>query len=493
MNTSAFRCVAAHFFALLLAAAPALAADTVTVGGLTLVNKGLVGVGRIPADHRDKFGETFGSGSGLAADVTSWRRTAVGYSGTFYLLPDRGYNVSGTTDYRTRLYKLTIVLKPVVNPAAIPERNRQRSVVATLKDTILLTDAAGKSTTGLDPAEGGVRPAAKGFPDLPQAATGRVAIDAEAVVRMPDGTFFISDEYGPYIYRFSAKGRMLSAIRPPDAFIPMRNGKQNFSSNNPGPGAQAPSPKDPDTGRQNNQGFEGMARTPDGKFLVVILQSATRQDGGNTPETRQNTRVLYYDIAHLNSPKLAREHVVPLPFYKTTDGKTRVAAQSELLAIDENHFLLLSRDSGNGYGYKSATSVYRKIDILDTTNATNIAGSKYDGLVPVAPKGKIEEGVVPATLTGFIDISDNAQLNKFGLRNGEPNDGNNLSEKWEGMTVVPALDRANPQDFFLFVTNDNDFVTQNGYQVGAAYKDDSGADIDTVFLVYRVTLPIAAK
>ena len=117
-----------------------------------------------------------------------------------------------------------------------------------------------------------------------------------------------------------------------------------------------------------------MARTPDGKFLVVILQSATRQDGGNTPETRQNTRILYYDIADLNNPKLVREHVVPLPFYKTTDGRTRVAAQSELLAIDQNHFLLLSRDAGNGYGYKSATSLYRKIDILDTSNATNIAG-----------------------------------------------------------------------------------------------------------------------
>jgi hypothetical protein len=291
MNTSAFRCVAALVFALLLAAAPALAADTASVGGLTQLNKGRVGVGRIPADHRDKLGETFGSGSGLAADVTTWRRTTDGYSGTFYLLPDRGYNVSGTTDYRTRLYKLSIVFKPVVNPAAIPERNRQGSVVATLMDTILLTDAAGESTTGLDPAEGGVRPAAKGFPDLPQAATGRVAIDAEALVRMPDGTFFVSDEYGPYIYRFSAEGRMISAIRPPDAFIPMRNGKQNFSSNNPGPGAQAPSPKDPDTGRQNNQGFEGMARTPDGKFLVVIA-GATRQDGGNTPERGEHARPL---------------------------------------------------------------------------------------------------------------------------------------------------------------------------------------------------------
>src|SRR5262249_24741980 len=299
----------------------------------------------------------FGSGSGLAADVTSWTKTAEGYSGTFYLLPDRGYNVSGTTDYRTRLYKLLIQLKPLADPAAVPAEARQSSVVAGLADTILLTDAKGESTTGLDPVEGGVRPSADGFPDLPQANNGRIAADTEAVVRMSDGTFFISDEYGPYIYRFSAEGRMLSATRPPDAFIPMRKGKQNFSSNNPGPGAQAPDPKDPDTGRQNNQGLEGLARTPDGKYLVAILHSAPRRDGGNTRETRQNTRILYSDIADVANPKLVREHVVPLPFYQTTDGKTRVAAQSELLAIDENRFLLLSRDAGNGYGYKSATSL----------------------------------------------------------------------------------------------------------------------------------------
>jgi len=42
----------------------------------------------------------------------------------------------------------------------------------------------------------------------------------------------------------------------------------------------------------------------------------------------------------------------------------------------------------------------------------------------------------------------------------------------------------------LFITNDNDFITQNGYQVGAAYKDASGAEVDTMLLVYRVTLPV---
>jgi hypothetical protein len=97
---------------------------------------------------------------------------------------------------------------------------------------------------------------------------------------------------------------------------------------------------------------------------------------------------------------------------------------------------------------------------------------------------------VPATLTRYIDINNNAELNKFGLHNGPPNDRNNLSEKWEGMALVPALDPDNPNDFFLFITNDNDFITQNGYQVGAAYKDASGVEVDTMILVYRVTLPV---
>jgi hypothetical protein len=57
------------------------------------------------------------------------------------------------------------------------------------------------------------------------------------------------------------------------------------------------------------------------------------------------------------------------------------------------------------------------------------------------------------------------------------------------MALVPALDPALPRDFFLFVVNDNDFITQNGFQAGAAYKDPSGVELDTMILVYRVTLP----
>jgi hypothetical protein len=484
-------------FALALIAwlAPATATrggETVIIGDLTFVNQALVGVGRLPADLRDKFGETFGSGSAIAVDPKSWVRTPTGYQGTFYMLPDRGFNVTGTTDYRARINKLFITFKPLDDPAAVPVAQRQNSVAATLTDTILLTDAAGQSLTGLDPD--GIRRAANGFPDLPQASNGRVSIDSESLALLPDGGFFIGDEYGPYVYRFSPAGRLLAAIRPPEAFLPKRKGKDHFASNNPGPGGRAPEPPEPETGRANNQGFEGLTLTPPGgKFLVAALQSATRQDGGTSPATRRYSRLLYYDVADRERPRLVREYVVPLPLFESADGERRVAAQSELLALDETFFLLLCRDSGNGYGTGGATSRYRSINLLDTSRATNIAGSRYDGTVPVAPNGKLVDGVVPATLTRYIDINETAELQKFGLHNGEPNDRNNLSEKWEGMALAPALDPANPNDYFLFVTNDNDFITQNGYQAGAPYKDASGLDVDTMILVYRITLPEQLK
>src|SRR5215467_5557067 len=207
-------------------------AETVIVGDLTFVNKALVGVGRLPSDLRDKFGETFGSGSAIALDAKSWMLTPAGYQGTFYMLPDRGHNTEGTRDYRARINKLSITFRPLDDPTAVPVAERQKSVEASLVDTILLTDDAGASLTALDPD--GIRRAANGFPDLPQAANGRVSIDSEALALLPDDGFFIGDEYGPYVYRFSPAGRMLAAIRPPQAFIPKRNGKEHFASNNPG-------------------------------------------------------------------------------------------------------------------------------------------------------------------------------------------------------------------------------------------------------------------
>ena len=90
-------------------------------------------------------------------------------------------------------------------------------------------------------------------------------------------------------------------------------------------------------------------------------------------------------------------------------------------------------------------------------------------------------------------MNDNAQLNRYGLHNGAPNDSTNLSEKWESMALASTLDPLRPEEFFLFVGNDNDFLTTDGFQVGAPYKDEGGADVNTTFLVYRLGLPMLAS
>lgn len=453
-------------------AAALVAANLASAADLPL-NKGLVAAGRLPADLKDSFGETFGSGSGMS--VIDWKKTGKGYEGTFLLLPDRGYNVEGTTDYRVRVNALSIAF-------AAPEAGKAAVAELKLDKTFLLTDKAGKPMSGLDP----VAVNKDNGSDLPGAATGAVSLDPEAIVRLSDGSLMISDEYGPAIYHFTGDGKLVSATLPPEAILPMRKGEISFSSNNPGVGAPKPDPEDPETGRQNNQGFEAMALNPATNELTVVLQSAARQDGGDKKTTRFNTRALVYDAADPDALKLKAEYVVPLPTFKDAEGKTLVAAQSELAVLPDGRLLLLSRDSNNGWGVKGDASLYRRVDLLDFAGATNIAGSEFDGLKPVAPKGVLDPTVTAAKLTTVIDMNDNAELNKAGLHNGAPHDANDLSEKWEAMGVVPALDPEYPNDVLLLVANDNDFMTTNGHQVGADYKAD--ADVDTMVLVYRLSL-----
>lgn len=87
-----------------------------------------------------------------------------------------------------------------------------------------------------------------------------------------------------------------------------------------------------------------------------------------------------------------------------------------------------------------------------------------------------------------LAMNDNAQLGRFGLHNGAPNDSHNLYEKWESMALAPARDPKAPNDFFLFIGSDNDFITQHGMMAGKPYADKSGANVDSLILVYRVTL-----
>ncbi|KAF5861596.1 hypothetical protein ETB97_012762 [Aspergillus alliaceus] len=479
-----------------------------TCGGTTYAYTGLEGYGYIPSNATDKYGDTLGGfGSAIAIEQDSWRRTGRdSYSGFIYVLPDRGWNTNGTLNFQPRIHKLNISLALARNASA------QNPSVPNLQlkylDTILLTGPDGQPTTGLDADVTGYV-SYPGYPPLPEATyTGdgfggagpggkRISLDPEGLALAHDGSFWVSDEYGPYVYKFNPEGKMTLAIRPPEAILPHRNGTVSFSA------ASAPvydpkretNPEDPQSGRNNNQGFEALTVSPDGKTLYTMLQSALNQEGGPKKKNRQPARLLEYDIAS-GKPVYTHEYVVLLPKYEDyTKNSSVVASQSEMHLLPTGDFLVLSRDSGFGHGQQESRSVYRQADIISISNATTDLRGNYDavGASVASSKGKLKDGITPAEYCSFLDYNVESELAKFGLHNGGPQDASLLNEKWESLALAPVdpgqrKGRGLKKEYFLFSFSDNDFMTQNGHMNSGRFKyaDGSGYNVDNQALVFRL-------
>jgi hypothetical protein len=444
----------------------------VSLNGQAFVNQGLVGAGVLPAGTVDFLGDTLGSFSSLQVAPGSWKRVGEHYEGVLWTLPDRGRNDPTANlffDYPARLERLRLRFTP-----------GDGKVELTPDGGLELRDFNGKPFTGADPGAGTL--VERGL-TLPAPASGvgagKVSLDAEALQFTRDGGFYVGDEYSANVYAFDRDGRLRGVITPPPAIAPRRDGRPDFGSL-----------KSPQTGRRNNQGPEGVSLSPDGRTLFVVLQSALMQDSAKGDAAgRTNTRVLVYDVSRTPAPaKPVAHHVLQLPTY-TADGEggapDRIAAQSEIRALDGHRFLMLARDAaGLGAGGK-APIVYKSILLVDVAGATNLAGGEYEtttvSLLQDPAGAALKPGVVPAASTELVNLLNPAQLARFGLSVEA------LSEKWEAMDLVPVLEPDHPADYFLIVGNDNDFIARRCRMSGQAC--DSDIDNDSRVLVYRLSLP----
>ena len=474
----------------------AMAYVSVDIEGTTLESFGMVGFGKLASNAVDKYGETMSPGSGLQVDQSTLYIDSNGdYHFTMYGLPDRGWNVKGTVNTFSRIHEFDVIFTP-------KNSSSSENIKLDYKDTILLKDVNGEYFTGLDSNttidyNGLKMPAVKyqgdgwTIPKGNETFSTKISLDAEAITLINGSIkngFWISDEYGPSLFKFDSNGNMLDYIMAPDALLPHVNGELFFSSDNTLWTDPSYSVTPNEDGRTGNKGYEGMDITPDGKYLFTILQSATVQDGGEKSKSRFNDRLLKYDIT-VCPPQLVGEYVVVLPTYTAADGKTKTASQSEMRVINENLIMLLPRDSHLGNGGEDGTeSIFKHVDFWSLTDADNIVG-QYDGVGEKisTKKGVLNSSIKPATYYSFINLIDPTELSKFGLHNGGAVDPSLINEKWESMDLFPV--KCTNDEYFLLLGSDNDYKTTDGYLNFGKIKYDQGVDVDTQYMMYHIKLP----
>ncbi len=170
--------------------------------------------------------------------------------------------------------------------------------------------------------------------------------DPEGLVALPDGTFWISDEYGPFITHFDASGKQIGRLSPFDGTLPAEL-----------------------SNRTANRGLEGLTVTPDGNTLVALMQSALQQPdiGGTNSKKIDIARLVTYQLVTANGVAAGTEHEY---LYQLDNPGTTSTASSEITALDATHFLVDERD-GNFPGVAD-TPYYKKLWEINITGATDV-------------------------------------------------------------------------------------------------------------------------
>ena len=239
--------------------------------------------------------------------------------------------------------------------------------------------------------------------------------DPESIRLSNDGlTFFISDEYGPYIYQFLRSGERIRSYKLPDEFYvahPAPTTDQELATNM--------------SGRIANKGMEGLAITPDGRRLVGILQAATIQDTNLGGDAAHLLRMAVLDVL---SGKVLHEYG-----YLLTTG----SGVSDVVALNAHEFLVDERD-GKGLGDGSKAKV-KQIFKIDLNNATDIQG--MDGAAAAK---------VAVNKTLFLDLVD--------LLKANGTTADQIPAKIEGLAFGPDVKEKGKTIHTLWIANDNDFL-----------------------------------
>lgn len=252
--------------------------------------------------------------------------------------------------------------------------------------------------------------------------------DSEGLVALPDGTFWVSDEYGPYITHFDARGYELGRLTP------YRNSPDNAFHKILGylPAELA--------FRLKNKGMEGLTVTPDGSTLVGVMQSALQQPdlGGTKAGNVAPTRIVTINL---------RTYQAKQYLYLLDNPATTGAANSEITALSNTTFLVDERD---GAFEPFAQKTLNEVDI---NGATDVSGLTVGGKSPEALVGTAGTNAALATLTAAgVHVAQKQPYVNVGtlVSQLDPTGAFFAHDKVEGVATADAGKT-------LYLSNDDDF------------------------------------
>jgi hypothetical protein len=214
--------------------------------------------------------------------------------------------------------------------------------------------------------------------------------------------------------------------------------------------------------------MEGLAITPNGRYLVGIMQNALIQDKGlsyTDPQTLSaspsrvglNNRILKYDLV----TGLSWEYVYVM------DSISQGKGVNEILAINDHEFLVLERDnrslvSPGAAAFSPPASGLKRIYKIDLNKA---------GLTDVSGNDSLPASFVPVTKELFLDLLNPSYEVNI---NTSPHATikSVVAEKMEGMAWGPDLPNGH---HVLYVLSDNDLNTGFPTQIYAFEVDPSSA------------------
>ncbi|MBX7447283.1 esterase-like activity of phytase family protein [Mycolicibacterium sp. 3033] len=383
--------------------------------------------------------QSSGAGSAIAA--------VPGRPDQIYGLTDRGPNVDGRTDNEKVL--------PVTDYSPQIVRYTLADGVAREEQVIVLKDPDGNPLNGLvvDVGDTGGETMVDIDGNLmPNSDRG---LDSEGLVALDDGTFWVADEYGPFVIHFGADGTELERLSPYDGSLP---------------GELAM--------RDPNRGMEGLTITPDGSTLVGVMQSALATPGiDGSAKGVPLTRIVTVEL----DTRESRMYLLPL-----ADPQSSKVLVSEITALSKTEFLIDERNTALSPGSD------KKIYVADISAATDVGphstipGTRYDA----DAGGLLVDG---QPIEAFVGVSTDAEaiqkLQGVGIE---------AATKTLKLDLGGLLDELNPEGMFFGHDKVEGVVTPDGGRTLILSNDSDyglvGIDNDTApFVLTPKTLANGAQ